>query len=375
MKVIATIAGLTLMAGWQPARGQTVFADGLQFPQKAVFTARGNLLVSEGGTTTPNTARISMLNPGGVRTSLIEGMPSAPAHGIPAFGPGGLAIDGRVLYVALGEGDTNVGPPFVINAQGASSPIFNSILRIEFPVDVEQVGSAFRLNLVDHWALLDGYDVFVRNTSGQTATFRLMTAFRPLVRNILGGAGTTRVSDPYSLLLDSANRTLYVVDAASETLIRVDTTTGRHLVMTRFQPDERTTGFVDSVPTSMCKVGDSFVLSFLTANPFPVGAASVKVWTPADSWWSKPTVMFSGLTMANDLLCLPGAGMRIVTVEYALNSADRTVPSGRISIFEGSIRRTLAENLNLPVSAARHPTTGELYVVTLPGQILKLAAP
>jgi DNA-binding beta-propeller fold protein YncE len=361
------------------ALAQTLVIEGLQFPQRLIFSPGGNLLVSEGGTTQPNTARISIVNRQGARRSLIEGLPGASSHGIPAFGPGGLALDGQTLYIAMGEGDTNVGPPFVINTEGPSSPIFHSILQIQFSADVDTIDSTFSL-AEHHWALLDGNDIYLTNAGGHRAVVRLLSAFRPLVRNVLGGTGRTRVSDPYSLSLDPGGKTLYVVDSASETVLKVNTDTGRSMVITRFQPDERLgpagPQFVDNVPTAICPVDGGFLVSFLTANPYPQGRSSVRMWTPDQGAWSRPSTVFDGLTMTNDMICSRRGGVfSVITVEYSLDPANRDVPSGRIQMFAGTDTRVLADKLHLPISVAQDPSSGDIYFTTLPGRIFRLPAP
>jgi hypothetical protein len=381
MRFTIAILSLAVVFNSGPAFSQTRFAEALQFPQRLIFTPVGNLLVSEGGTATPNTGRVSILNRQGSRRSLLEGLPAGSGHGIPAFGPAGMALDGRTLYLVLGEGDVQAGPPFVINLNGPSSPIFHSILRIQFSNEVDNITTPFQLNPVDHWALSDGYDLGMRNASGDNAIVHLLTAFRPLFRNILGGAAPHRPSDPYSLWLDSGSNTLYVVDAAAETLSRVNTVTGRSLVITRFQPDERATAtgtqLVDTVPTAACPIGDSFLVSFLSAAPFPAGASSVRLWTPADGPWSRLTPLISDLTMTTDLLCLRGgtAGPpRVVTVEYS-TTTDRTIPSGRVQLIDGSQRRAVMRDILLPTSVSRDPVSGDLFVATLPGVIFRAPLP
>src|SRR5262245_56478660 len=83
---------------------QTPFVEGLQFPQRMIVSPMGNLLVSEGGTAAPNTGRVSIVNRQGNRRSLLDGLPAGSGHGIPAFGPGGMGLDGRTLYIVMGEG-------------------------------------------------------------------------------------------------------------------------------------------------------------------------------------------------------------------------------------------------------------------------------
>lgn len=372
-------SALFFLAYSLPVSGQTIFADGLQYPQKMTATPRGSLLVSEGGTREAHTGRVSIISPTGVRRSLLEGLPAAPGHGIPAFGPAGIAVDGRTLYVVIGDGDIEVGPPFVFNPAGSSSPLFQSILRVDLSAEPDTIATGFRLTPGDHWTLFDGQDVELRNSAGAQARVQRLMAFHQVHRNVLGGTQPLRVSAPYGLTLDPAGNGLYVVDTNSETVVRVDTLTGKWQVLTRFQPEQRAgPQFVDNVPTAVCAVDGGLVVSFLSGNPFPVGAASVKLWRPADGGWSKPEVVAGDLSMATDLVCMrnsSGTAVRMVTVEYAADPATRaTVPSGRVQVHDGTARQVVASGLNLPVAATWDPASGGLFVATLNGTIFRYPA-
>jgi hypothetical protein len=378
MAAVMAVLGVIALQPLYPVMAQTLFTEGLQFPQRLIFTPAGNLLVSEGGTAIPNTGRVSIVNRQGIRRSLLEGLPAGPGHGIAAFGPTGMGLDGRTLYLLLGEGDVQVGPPFAINLNGPSSPIFHSVLRIQFSVDLDAVGSSFELAMVQHWALRDGYDVTLRNTRGDTATIRLLTSFPSLMRNVLGGAARHRPSDPYGVWLDAAGEALYIVDASAETFSKVNTTSGRYQVLTRFQPDQRDTSsgvtFVDTVPTAVCPVGDSFLISFLSASPFPEGSASIRLWKPADGTWSRLSPLIGNLTMTNDVICLPGGtanAPRVVSVEYR-TMLDFATPSGRVQLIDGNQKRVIAENLAFPTTAAIDPVSGDLFVATLTGTVFRM---
>jgi hypothetical protein len=353
----------------------------LQFPQRLIFTPLGSLLVSEGGTPAPNTGRVSIVDRQGNRRSLLEGLPAGPAHSIPAFGPAGMALDGRTLYLLIGEGDVRVGPPFMLNPKGPSSPIFHSVLRIQFSTEVDAITSTFQLSRADHWALSDGYDVTLRNATGNSAAVHLLTSFPSVLPNVLGGDESYRPSDPYGASLDAGNNALYVVDSSAETLINVNTVTGRYRVLTRFQPDERATpdgpAFVDNVPTAICPVGDSFLVSFLSAALFPTGGSSVRLWNQSDGGWSRLSPLVGDLTMTNDIVCLRGGtarAPRLVTVEFSQNVSD-PAPSGRVQVVNGGQKRVLMENVLLPVSAAQDPLSGDLFVTTLTGSIFRTPLP
>ena len=374
---------LLFTAAAAPAPGQTLFSEGLQFPQRLIPTPLGNLLVSEGGAAAEaNKGRVSLVNRQGERRSLLEGLPSAAGQGIPAFGPTGMGLDGRTLYLLIGEGNVMVGPPFVINTDGPSSPLFSSVLRIQFSTDVDGIRSGFEMSPADHWSLIDGNDIDLRNAGGDRAVVHLLTTFR-LVRNILGGTARVRPSDPYGAWLHASDNTLYIADASAESLGKVNTVTGKYEIVTRFQPDERTTAagtqFVDNVPTSLCPIGDSFLMSFLSAGPFPPGASSIRAWKPSDGSWSRVIPLISGLTMTNDMLCLRGgtaSAPRVVTVEYTTTPpANFTTAGGRIQLFEGAQGRTLAQGLLLPTAVTQDPITGDLFVTTLPGAIYRVPLP
>src|ERR1700694_5768648 len=81
------------------AQNFTVFAENLQWPLRLTFTPQGNLLVSEGGLPEENTGRVSILNRAGIQRSLLEGLPSGPAHFANPYGPTSIAVDGSTLYV------------------------------------------------------------------------------------------------------------------------------------------------------------------------------------------------------------------------------------------------------------------------------------
>ena len=88
-KKVSWIIAALLLLGSGTARPQSVVAEGLQFPQRLIFTAAGNILVSEGGTGTPNTGRVSIVDRQGNRRTLLAGLPAGRGHNVPAFGPTG----------------------------------------------------------------------------------------------------------------------------------------------------------------------------------------------------------------------------------------------------------------------------------------------
>ena len=79
----------------------------LQIPTGIIQSRTGDLLVAESGTETPNSGRISIVDPSGNRRTLVAGLPSGISDVGTPNGPSGLFMRGRTLYVAVGSG--NVG--------------------------------------------------------------------------------------------------------------------------------------------------------------------------------------------------------------------------------------------------------------------------
>src|SRR5262245_1101734 len=224
--VLPLLAAITVS---NAAAQSTRFATGLQSPLRLLFTPRGSLLVSEGGLQAPNTGRVSILDRQGIRRTLLEGLPSGPAHFTNPYGPTGMGLDGRTLYVLNGEGDVMAGVPpnYGINLNGPSSPIVVSVLKIRFSAQLDQIMSGFSLTPTHHLQLFDGFDLELSNETGDRATLELLTTFRPIIRDPAGISHViVRESNPYGVVLDG-NKTLYLTDASRDSVIKVDTVTGR----------------------------------------------------------------------------------------------------------------------------------------------------
>jgi hypothetical protein len=196
---LAAAAAVCLTAGL--AIAQSTFVAGLDAPIKLFRTSAGNLLVSEGGTTN-NTGRVSLIDRAGGRVPLLSGLPSVKnAEG--TSGPTGLLLRGSTLYLLIGGGDavvrgTRPGTE-VPNPAGVSSPIFSSLLSVQFSANPETLVKGFQMTVADHATLADGFDVKLDNGAGVTATVTLLSDFR----DITPDANTiVRSSNPFGIEFD-----------------------------------------------------------------------------------------------------------------------------------------------------------------------------
>ena len=150
--MIALSPMLTVVdASAQLCPGTTV-TSGLRRPMGMALSNQGNVLVSETGTATPHSGRISIVDPSGDRRTLLDGLPSGRSDvGDPA-GPAGIAMRGRTLYALMSIGDSVLPSPVPtrnLANPNVSSPIFSSVLAIHFSAHVEKTTAGFTLSAAD----------------------------------------------------------------------------------------------------------------------------------------------------------------------------------------------------------------------------------
>ncbi len=263
------------------AAAPTVFASGLKNPSRIITATGGTFLVTETAATN-NSSRVTLLSSSGAALPLIDGLPSGlSAPNNDPDGANGLALNGNTLYVAIGEGDSlanGTAPGTTVgNPKGVASPILDCVLQVVFSTSVDKITAGFTLKSADHFTLIDGNPVVLKNTAGDTATLTLLTVFRtqpdpkPITRN----------SHPYSLALSGSN--LFLADAGLNEIVQIDPTTGRYKVITHFDnPPNIAAGppNEEAVPDSVHVFGDFLLVSQLTGFPFTPGNSRVMLVDP-----------------------------------------------------------------------------------------------
>lgn len=365
-----TTALALLACGTGAAQGVSVFASGLQNPSKIILGPGGTLLVTEVGKK-PNSGRVSLINLGGSRQFLLEGLPSGlSAPNDDEDGPDGLALSGRTLYIAIGEGDTfQKGPrprTFLHNANGPSSPLFDSILKVTFSNDIDRMPVGFSMKTADHYTLMDGNPVTLSNGANDTATVELLAAIRP---SLPDSALIYRNSHLYGLAqLPSQPDFLYVADAGMNTVVRVNLKTGSSKLLSRFPntPNPTSVGppTSEAVPNSVRAYGDVLLVSMLAGAPFVPGTARIMAVDP-DS--GDTTLFISNLSSAIDVLFRQKAdgSAQFFTLEYSLALAAQA--PGRLMVYDSPEGRVLADGLPAPTSMALDERTRNLFITSRSG--------
>jgi hypothetical protein len=384
---LLSIALLVAAPAWcQPE----VVVTGLQGPQKIVITPGGNLLASE-PSVNPNSGRVSFVTRAGARSSLLEGLPSGmEVAGVGGSGPAGMALRDRTLYLALGAGDSERAPqglpgPHALNPEGASSPLFASILEFRFDLDIDSTGGPFVMTAQHQQVLNNGGEVEISSDNGGTARVSLLARFA--IAETIPNPMVYKFSNPWGMTLTEDGSTLYVTDASMDALVTVDTATGRWRRL-RFPPVPNPTPIgapvLDSVPTSARVYGNQVLVSFLTGFPFVPGNARVLAVNPGtgaselgstDLGTTEPFIF--GLTSVTDVLWRIGSNgqSQFFVLEFSQNQSAQPPPPGRLLRYDVGAAgpQVAAAPLITPVSMAYDAATKDLFILELRGQILRLA--
>jgi len=289
----------------------TEIASGLHLPLGTTLTNQGNLLVSESGTGAMD-GRISIFDPSGNRRTLLDGLPSGINDVGDPSGPAGIAMSGRHLYVAIGTGDVGRAGPCPgsdrPNPNGPSSPIFSSVLVIQFSSKVEATTTGFTLTMDDQQALANGQTVTLSDSGGNTITIRMIVDFPNYIAFPLPCfPDNVQLSNPYHLV--AVEDTLYVTDGGRNLVWQVDLPTQSFAELVNFpnipNPLFPNLGgpFLQAVPTGISAFDDQLFVTLFRGFPFPTGVSTVE---QIDRFTGSDTTLISGRTSAIDVLPIAG---------------------------------------------------------------------
>ena len=353
----------------------SVVAGGLRAPIGSAFTNQGNLIVSETGTANvPASGRISIVSTSGSRRTLLDGLPQGTnAAGGDASGPNALAIRGRTIYVAIGQGDTVIPGPSgsTVPNPNVSSPLFSSILAIHLSAAAEQSTGGFTLSLQDQMTLAGGGKVTLRNGGGDKMQVELVVNFPDFVSEpTVANPGNVRNSNPFDVLpVDDA---LYVSNGGLNRLFKVDLASHSYAELAVFDRIANTSGLagppsVEAVPTGLAYSDGQVLVSLFSGGPFIPGLSRVKTVDPVTG---DQADFLTGLRTSIDVLPVKqGGDVDYLALENNFAPAPPFPPTGAtVRRFEapGSISSVVNGcTLYRPTSISVDPKTGEIYATEL----------
>lgn len=373
VKFSLLIAAAVLLAGAQvraQCPGVTPVTAGLRLPLGITQSNQDNLLVSETGFGAPGSGRISIVDPGGNRRTLLDGLPSAISDFGDPSGPAGLDLSGRTLYVAIGTGDAgrpgSIPGTTIPNPAGPSSPIFSSVLAIHFSAHVEKTTAGFTLTAAHEQALASGQKVTLSNGGGDKITIELVANFPNFIANPLPFfADNVRLSNPYDLV--AVGNQLFVTDGGRNLVWQVDVNSGAFSVLAAFPPIPNPLPFgppfIDAVPTGIAYSDGQLLVTLFRGFPFPPGASQVRAVDPETGAQSP---FITGLSSAIDVLSLRSKGdTDYLVLQFSANMLAGA--PGSLLRFETptSAPTVVVGCLITPTSMTLDDKTGTLYVTEL----------
>lgn len=356
---------------------------GLRQPLGAALTNQGNLLVSETGTVALHSGRISIIDQAGNRRTLLDGLPSAINDVNEPSGPAGIFMRGRTLYVALGTGDAGRPGPSpgttIPNPNPISSPIFSSVLDIQFSAHTEDITTGFTLTTADQQSLANGETVALSDGAGGTLRIRLIADFQNFIASPLPiFADNVRLSNPYGLV--PVDDVLYVTDGGRNLVWQVDLLTGSFSTLITFPPIPNPLfgivpaggPFLDAVPTGIAAINNKLLVTLFRGVPFPAGTSTVQEIDPATA---TQLALIGGRKTAIDVLPLTeDEDVDYLVLQHASVGAFFGSP-GLVLRFENPADPpTVVTNcLVRPTSMTLDKKTGTLYVTEYGGRVVAVS--
>jgi hypothetical protein len=356
----------------------------LHVPLSVIQSENGNLFVSESGTLTPNTGRISIVDRNGNRRTLLDGLPSGINDVGEISGPSGLFLDDSTLYVAIGIGDSILAGPAdgtAIANPTPSSPIFSSVLAIRFGHRLERNTAGFTLTPANQQALANGERVQKSNGGGDQISIKLIANFPNFFPEPSPEVpGNVRGSNPFDLVVvesrrdhdrhdkdDNEDDQVYVTDGGRNLIWKVNPESGAFSILAVFpQVSNPLFGppFIDAVPTGIAYSNGRLLVTLFRGFPFPPGTSVV---AEVSLLTGNPTPLISGLKSAIDVLPLRShRDIDHLVLQHASIGPFFDSP-GLLLRFEtpAGPPEVVANCLTLPTSMALDSRNGTIYVTEL----------
>lgn len=358
------LALVPINAAAQTTCAATPVASGLARPIGLVQSNQGNLLVSESGTSTPNTGRISIVDVAGHRNTFIDGLPSGISDVGDPSGPSGLYLRGRTLYLVIGSGDTVFAG--AIPNPNPSSPLFSSVLAIHFSAGVEKKAlHGFMLTAEDTQAIAGGSRVTLTNIDGQQITIELLVNFPDYTIDATSPSGFRNVTPFTSLAIGDQ---LYVSDGGQNKIWRVDLPTATYSVLVAFPRIPNPLPgppLIEAVPTGLAYADGQLLVALFRGFPFPVGSSVVEQVDPVTGVHSP---LITGLKTAIAVLPLrEGAGTDYLVLQHASRPGPPPSPASQPGLVlrfdaQGHPPTILADCLMRPTAMTLDEKSDMLYV-------------
>ncbi len=382
--VLGLLAGAGMLAGGIAGAADCVaVASGLRSPIGSAFTNQGNLVVSETGiANVPASGRVSIVSPDGGRRTLLDGLPQGTnAAGGDASGPNSLAMRGRTVYVAIGQGDTVIPGPggSTVPNPNVSSQLFSSVLAIHLSAAAERSTAGFTLSAQDQMKLAGGGKVMLSNGKGDKLQVELVVNFPDyLSEPTQANPGNVRNSNPFGVLL--VDDFMYVTNGGLNRLYKVNLDTGAYAELAIFSPIQNTSGlggppFVEAVPTGLAYSNGQVLVSLLSGGPFIPGLSRVKTVDPVTGAQAD---FLTGLrTSIQSLPIVADGDTDYLTLQNNFAPAPPFPPTGAsVRRFEEPGSTSVVVNgctLYRPTSMSIDPKTGMLYATELlKGTVVKV---
>jgi hypothetical protein len=356
---------------------------GLREPLASAMTNQGNLLVSETGTIALHSGRISIIDESGNRRTLLDGLPSAINDVNEPAGPAGIFMRGRTLYVAMGTGDAGRPGPVpgttMPNPNPISSPIFSSVLGIQFSAQTENTTTGFTLTTSDQQSLANGQTVELSDGEGGKLKIRVVVDFPNYVSNpVLPFAGNIQLSNPYGLV--PVDDVLYVTDGGRNRVWQVDLLTGSFSTLVTFPPIPNPLfgivpaggPFLDAVPTGIAVVNNKLLVTLFRGVPFPPGTSTVQEIDPVAATQFE---LISGRKTAIDVLPLTEDGNLDYLVLQHASAGPFFGGPGLVLRFDNpaDAPSVVTNCLVRPTSMTLNKTRSTLYVTEYGGRLVTVS--